>query len=313
MSAPEWVAGAQNDLTVVEAPDLSVLSPLPHGHVPCRDCGIAVPLFAVDVGSTANSVALGKCRVCSARTERAAARAEEHPTLAKRYGTEGARVRVESVLIALEILGATPGEGHRRLDLLLWRLCDLGDDARFARWIRLARGRCAPQPWAHLDSARINNLRAGHAGALADWLADSMPRRDLHCPSGGCLHCGRSSFPLPELGVSRRGGVRLATVRVWRAVSATPAALGMKGARLLQGHLCPDCDAAVREVGAIGPSSRRRAFLDHAKATYDDRTCRRLQKALADVDGLRVPAWISLGRGATRTPWFHQRNLIKLD
>lgn len=310
MSAIEWVAGDESDLMVIEPPDLSALIPLPHGHVPCRDCGIAVPLFAADVTTLRGADSSSRCQACAARAEHADARARQHPTLVKQFGAERARVRVEDVLIALEILGVPPGEGNRRFDLLHWRLGACGSDARFARLLRLSQGRCSAQPWGHVDAARLRDLRIKHAGAMADNLADSMPARDLHCPSRGCLHCGRSSVPLPELGVTRQGGVQLATARIWRAVSASPASLGLKGPKRVSGHLCPDCDLAVRSEGAIGPSARRRAFLEHAKATLDFGRMQQLQRVLADEDDVRVPAWISLGEEATQTPWFYQERLI---
>lgn len=78
---------------------------------------------------------------------------------------------------------------------------------------------------------------------------------------------------------------------------------GPHGTERLEGYLCPTCDRAVREAGAIGPSAMQRSLMLHLGVRQ-----RSLAAVSVELDG--VVGWVALTDPAPNTsPWAHLANL----
>lgn len=93
-----------------------------------------------------------------------------------------------------------------------------------------------------------------------------------------------------------------ARAMVWRPVMTTQTALGRRGPDRVCGHVCPECDAAIDEAGAIGQTAIGWAVITHVGRTSQTRAKR--LRALLDEDFPPVLlGWGVLNRPPNREPW----------
>ncbi|UAL31251.1 hypothetical protein K8W59_07265 [Nocardioides rotundus] len=286
---------------------------LPPGSLACEGCGVAVPTARPTTSVTpstvtslpAKPVQFARCDSCKAVQQQAEDYVTAHPALAARIGTIAVE-RVESVLFGLAIIGQ---EATGDLGFLLPRLHPAAHGVRFANPLSLTRDLCSPYAWSHVTLSQRAELKKAYAAALRDRLSLSAPPVALRCPSGGCLFCGVASVPRAAIQVARGGGAQAATASVWRPVLVSPNGLGAKGPSNIAGHVCPDCNAAIEDAGAVGWPARAQAVV-----TYVGRENRakaeRLRAMLADDFPPQLPAWGAFNLRPNARPWDHLRRVI---
>ena len=84
------------------------------------------------------------------------------------------------------------------------------------------------------------------------------------------------------LGHGRRGGPVATASAVSRPVMTNQTVLGRRGPDRVCGHVCPECDTAIDEAGAIGQTAIRWAVITHVGRTSQTRAKR--LRALLDED-----------------------------
>jgi len=295
--------------------------PLPEGHLPCPLCGIAVPdpdpppAFTdqerATLGWGQRPERFARCAECSRLAEQAAAIVADHPKFAARVGQALARERVEGTLVALSLLGRPTPEDS--IAMLVDRLHVAGNAARWRRPLAPAPGLCSPRPWAHVSLSQRASLRAAFALVLRDRMARHQPPVRLVCPTRGCVLCGVEAVPMAAVEVLRRGGPEAAVIVSWRQVTTTPASLGGKGPQSVRGHLCPPCAEAVESEGAVGPSARHRALVEHVRrGARGERKASRLRALLEEDYPPAVPGWGALPSTTlpNLAPWEHVRRVV---
>lgn len=271
-----------------------------------------------------SSFTLTRCDDCQQMHRRAQAIVDAHPGLSGRVGPELAVERVQSVLVALGLLGGPLLDAEvvdRDLGL---HLRDLGQVGSSVAWQgRAVAGRCDPYPFAHVRMSERLRLRAAYAGMLRERISLTAPPVKVPPPevpgysvqpawNRGCLFCGLGHLALPAAQVQRLGGRAVASASMWTLLLTYASALGggPSPARI-EGYLCPRCNDAVEEEGAVGPSSLSRALLDAWAA--DDRPAVRekAERLRQDVDlDVRPVGWGALAaRDETvqpnSRPWDH--------
>jgi hypothetical protein len=80
----------------------------------------------------------------------------------------------------------------------------------------------------------------------------------------------------------RRGGPVATASAVSRPVMTNQTVLGRRGPDRVCGHVCPECDTAIDEAGAIGQTAIRWAVITHVGRTSQTRAKR--LRALLDED-----------------------------
>ncbi len=308
---------------------------------PCAVCGQAAPTpngtngrARIDRMSGASealtdmrlvTVMLTRCDDCQTLHRRAQAIVEAHPALVGQVGPELAVERVESVLVTLGLLGAPlldPEAADRDLGLHLRHLGQVGSSLSWQG--RAVAGRCDPYPFAHVRMSERRRLRAAYAGMLRERVSLTAPPVKVPPPevsasvqpppawSRGCLFCGLGHLVLPAAQVQRLGGCAVASRSLWTLLLTHIDSLGGGPSPVrIEGYLCPRCNDAVEEEGAVGPSSLSRALLDAWVA--DDRPAIREkgQRLRQEVDlDVRPVGWGALAvrdesvQPNTR-PWAH--------
>ena len=107
----------------------------------------------------------------------------------------------------------------------------------------------------------------------------------------------------------RRGGPVATASAVSRPVMTNQTVLGRRGPDRVCGHVCPECDTAIDEAGAIGQTAIRWAVITHVGRTSQTRAKR--LRALLDEDFRPVLlAWGVLNRPPNREPWGHLVKVI---
>lgn len=291
------------------------------------DCWAQAPggLMAKAV-SVVPSFMLTRCDDCQALHHRAQAVVDAHPGLSAQVGPELAVERVESVLVALGLLGqALPGADVADRDLgLHLRHLDLAGSS-MAWQGRAVAERCNPYPFAHVRMSERRRLRAAYAGLLRERVALTAPPVKVPPPplegpgtatvpaeARGCLFCGLGHLVLPAAQVQRLGGRAVVSRSMWTlVVTQTDALGGRPSPARIEGYLCPRCNDAVEEEGSVGPSSLSRALLDALAA--DDRPAirekgERLRQEI-DLD-VRPVGWGALAMceetvQPNNRPWSH--------
>ncbi len=290
---------------------------LPPDHLACEGCGVAVdgPVTSVTpvppkTQHTVPSapVSFSRCPQCTLLRDTADAYVSARPALAARLGEHIARERVSSVLFGLAILGKPVPDD---LSGLLPRLHPAAHVVWFRSPSALSHDRCSPYPWAHVTLGQRAALRTAYAAVLRDRLALTQPPVAVACPSHGCLLCGVAAVRRSAIEVSRGGGESATVHTLWRAVTTLPTALGGQGPDHVFGHVCPACAEAIAEAGAVGPSARERAVVEHVRATLGDAKADRLRTLLTDDFPPSLPAWGAVTRPASATPWGHLRRVIQ--
>lgn len=295
----------------------------PPGTLACEACGIAVLQPKPTTTAYPESVTLtgrvqygkpvqfSRCEGCQATRDQADAYVAAHPRLGARAGPEIARERVESVLFGLAVI-AQDATGTD-LTLMLPRMHPASHEVRYSHPKRDTQGRCTQRPWAHVSLTDRATLRKAYADTLRDRLALKQPPAVVRCPSGACLMCGVTSITRSAIEVTRAGSVAAVALAAWRQVWTTPAALGGRGPEQVWGHVCPACDRAIQEEGAVGWPARVQAVAAHLGSSS-------VTKARAfEADVLTgpqpwLPSWSVAGGGkANARPWAHlQRYLDRL-
>lgn len=310
---------------------------------PCAVCGQAAPKpngtngrVRVDLARDSSPAAsnlqlhtllLTRCDDCQEVHRRAQAIVKAHPGLAGQLGPDLAVERVESVLVALGLLGQTlPGPEVRPGDLGL-HLRHLDQAGSSVTWQgRAAAGMCNPYPFAHVRLSERRRLRAAYAGQLRERVALTAPPVKVPPPplegpatatatptstARGCLFCGLGHLVLPADQVQRLGGRTAASRSMWTLVLTHTDALGGRfSPARIEGYLCPRCNDAVQEEGAVGPTSLTRAMLG-ALAADADQTRREKAERLRDESlDVRPIGWGALAvRDQTvqpnSRPWEH--------
>lgn len=291
------------------------LTALREGLLACRSCGFAVSVTPTSTPETITGVAWETpqglshrlkamdnwpppsitvllCRPCREREESA----HLPPALAARLGPEVGRERLVAALDGLAALGVTAPDSVSEADLIR-HMNVPGQHARWiARFVPMGtpgqnRKTAARVPWAHVSQEQRAALRQGYAAVLAAVTARHAPERHLPPPSGppGCLMCGIATVTLTASRVVALGGIEAATNSVWtHRVVTSPAVLGGRGSRPVKGHTCPECTAAIRETGSIGPTASERSYALHLREVGRDEEAR-----LVREEGLvRLPCWV---------------------
>lgn len=324
---------------------------------PCAVCGQAAPkpngtngrvqinrwaqapggqLMAQAVSVVA-SFMLTRCDDCHEMHRRAQAIVKAHPGLAGRRGPDLAVEGVESVLVALGLLGAPllgPEVADRDLGLHLRHLDQAGSSVAWQG--RAVAGMCNSYPFAHVRLSERRRLRAAYAGLLRERVALTAPPVKVPPPrpepgpastisaAGGCLMCGLAAQTLPADAVARLGGADAAAREVWTAkwVSSAAALGGRPSPAPISGHLCRVCAEAAEAAGALGPTALTLALISalapNAAARLDPDPMDRLALGPGQLRG-----WGALVADAARsqlpapppgrTPWAHLGTPAELD
>ncbi|OLT11718.1 hypothetical protein BJF79_23640 [Actinomadura sp. CNU-125] len=204
--------------TTAETAPTALVS-LPEGRHACADCGQAcpegaavcerVPVFrgrpsldpSTPPPALAGYVLLSRCPSCSERPAAA-------DRLAKALGSfrrdglilhgPALRDHLVAALCGLEAAGGTaaPPDDPRELLSVFEAVYEGLASARSARWASVARpGRCAPEPWAHVDEETRAALRSVAGRLMAVRVAAGAPPVEL-APLGAaapCAACPRSA------------------------------------------------------------------------------------------------------------------------
>lgn len=310
--------GARTAMTDAEAAALRAKVPddparLPENSLACEACGVAVPVppephrepLLPQVGEKAlpHREKFARCPECAKVREQAEQYVAKHPALAARMGPWIARERIESVLLGLTILGRPLDVDD--LGLLLPRMHPPSHEVWFNDPLTPTRGgRCSPHPFAHVTLTQRAELRKAYAAVLRDRLAKTQPSVPVRCPSAACLLCGVGKVERSALEVARRGGPIASASTVWRPVMTSQTALGRTGPDRVTGHVCPACNSAIEEAGAIGQTAIGNAVLAHV-AIRAPKKAKRLLTMLEDDFPPRLLGWGVLNQRPNPEPWWH--------
>lgn len=283
------------------------------GRLACAECGVSVkastPVMVVPLingtrvdGSAprkVGQVALARCPGCTERHRLAEEIADSHPAARKAVGGL-VTAAVDHALLGVQLLGK-PVPGVDVSDRVLGSLLrNLSRAAGVAAWSSAPReGVCSPYPWAHVrTTVRARILRAW-VGHLNDLESAGRPDVSVRPPSaeppgrgmmlaGACLFCGRPAVVVP----ARQVHGQPSALRWWTSRSAVPSASlgGPTTAAGVKGWLCSDCDLAVADDGAIGPTSIRIALARHADDVGDSEWAKSLR-----AHDWTFPTWAGLG------------------
>lgn len=310
-------AGRALRMTDQDAERLRALVPddpvrLPDGHLPCEACGIAVPVdvFAEVLGTKkARRAPYAQCRDCQLLHQQAVEFAHQHPFLNSRLGVPVVVDRIEWTLWALAVIGQTMRPGD--VGVMLTRLYGLGQKASFRGSAERARRECSPYAWAHVGLSERAALRAAFGAALRDRLALRQEPVVIACPSTACLMCGIATITRPAIEVSRRGSVGATQLATWRAVLVDRTSLGgPPRPERVEGHVCPDCTAAIDEVGGVGWRARARAVVSYVGHSAPLKA-KRLRLMIDGDFPPALPAWGVSGQPPSAEPWAHLRRAIE--
>lgn len=308
---------------------------------PCAVCGQAAPKpnesngrVRIDRTTNASPAAsdlrlttfvLTRCDDCQAVHRRAQAIVKAHPGLAGQRGPDLAVEGVESVLVALGLLGQTlPGHevADRDLGLHLRHLDQAGSSVTWQG--RAVAERCNPYPFAHVRLSERRRLRAAYAGLLRERVALTAPPVKVPPPplggpatptaeARGCLFCGLGHLVLPAAQVQHLGGRAAVSRSLWTLVlTHTDALGGQLSPSRIEGYLCPRCNDAVQEEQSVGPTSLTRALLDALTISDDLHTRETAEKLRTEGADVRPVGWGALaardsGRVPNIEPWEHMR------
>lgn len=293
------------------------------GRIACAWCGMSAPRPAsaeefrdIDVTSHAgrvlstSRVEMTRCVGCADRRADADVLVASHPTLAGAHGPDKALGMAEGVLAALALLGRPPVAeeiSDNDLGLLVRHLSLPG---RSLAWRHQAtRGQANPYPFAHVTLTARAQLRTAYAAMLAEQVAQQSPPVRLAPAVGeGCLLCGVDGVSMPAGQVQRHGGREVATIAVWRNLTAPTEALGGPSSpESITGQVCPPCSAALDSVGSVGPSALERALVAHLSRSGRTADAERVQAAISGGGLVGLVGWAGLPapRVANREPWAH--------
>lgn len=191
-----------------------------------------------------------------------------------------------------------------------------------------------PRPWAHVRASDRLRLRRAYVDMMAVRIARTAPPVKVPPPRavpsvlqapdnravtrlpGACLMCGIGAVPVPAMRVVRSGGMENVVREVWTERTWESHLLGAsRSPRMVIGHLCPECDAAVMYAGALGPSALERAVAVHLRVQgrWDDG-----RHTLENVHGWAALALRSDGTATTpppppnSEPWAHLSGLERV-
>lgn len=290
----------------------------------CATCGAAVPDGRVTEAKDVTVVSpggqrhqertldLSTCAACSRAQEQVARIVAAHPALVASRGPGGAQRVVANVVTALAVIAQPlPRADVPDADLasLVHHLSAPG--SRLAARLHVSQpGEVAPYPFAYLDQAAVEEVRAAYGGYLHERVARSAPPVRLTPSEGsarpGCLACGAGWVVVPAARVARDGRDAVRS-QVWRYLVVGVSALGGTGPETLKGHLCPACASAVESVGSVGPSALARAWVAYLRSHGAQQVALAVEQAERD-GGLRgLVGWGSLAAGTppNTVPWAH--------
>ena len=186
-----------------------------------------------------------------------------------------------------------------------------------------------PVRWAHWRESERRAVKVAYIDTLAERLSAQAPPVKLAPPTvsadnlvrgvipidGGCMFCGISTQSMPAREVVRHGGIEAAAKKVWgRRTNVKSDSLGGRRSPMtFAGHLCTHCLTALNRVGAIGPTARERAIIEHLGLTHRWGADYSLNDSMA-WGGLVASAKIAGSNppAANTSPWAHLGNLSEL-
>jgi len=296
---------------------------LKDGELACRSCGVGVKrsssrnvetldvlspraaiVSAIGLPVPTAGMATALCQGCADRIARAERVVDSHG-LNFVYG-DAATDHVNAALEALDVLrirGArtdalTTAAGVRDfVDTLAWVGSRATWAARFAP-LQLPGadpGTCAVGRWSHVSREDVGLIASEYRTLVHRRMEVPMPYTPPAREGGlrGCLLCGVGSIVTTEsLAADAWGSLeRVQTGTIGGANRASSA----------RGHLCPNCRAAVEQVGAPGMSAVERALMNHLgfKVRYGS--------TVNFTDESVVHGWAALppGTPANDEPWAH--------
>jgi len=253
-------------------------------------------------GGRATAVPVAKCSTCAARDRVSIDLAQRYlpggVTLGDyRYGLKDAVSMLVDSRVAIDAAGMEPAPVQSFTNpgaVLAVEIEHLSRAVRGLRWrdrlspptslvadpVRTVRpGTANARPWAHLEEKDFARLRKAVGLTLTERLALRAPTVALAPPglserevgsgrttvAAGCLYCGVGSVKMTALAVARHGGPEATARTVWTLRKVNPAALGgQRGASLLVGWLCPQCEKAAVAEGSANSASA----MEGALSTY---------------------------------------------
>lgn len=312
-------------------------TPLRDGQLACEHCGVAVdepahvvthhalltPREGVDGGPFPPRAVPGTvplrfavCEPCHAVQTRASELVKAHPHLVQTWGRIVAAERLTAALLAVgaverELIELDAGSLYSLILMLGLEGGVLTYSRRYGavESVRATVKDAASEPWSHTTGRD----RLGVVLKYLVWRRMEAVRNDPPVPvappagDAGCLLCGLAHVEVPAPAVVRYGP-KEAAGRVWTPRTATVSSLRGQGhshaqGQSVSGHLCPACEAATQDVGALGISTVERAFAAHLSATGTARSVAALEDVRAGVTA-GVHAW-ALSDAPAGAPWAH--------
>ncbi|MGR2751492.1 hypothetical protein [Agromyces arachidis] len=250
---------------------------------------------------TPHTVSLTRCDHCREVHERAASLLDAYPRVQAQMGSRSVGMhRVEAALNALDAIGrGMPIHTDGSLRLLVEHMTAAGVAVRWAARYSPVRtkdaheGEAASQPWGHVTEWQWHDLRKAFAGLLNARVERPLPYSSPI--GGGCMLCGVETVSaLP----SQAAGL-------WTPATASPTAIGgPPRPERLGGYLCPTCQQAREEIGAIGPTTMERSIMLH----FDVQ-----RRSLTATELVGLVGWLATGRDEpNERPWQHVPNIEAL-
>lgn len=319
----------------MNAPVLAALSP---DTLACLSCGQAVPVDETservtltatgrvgvpaplnpDVSPQMIRTEFSRCTTCSNREQAARQILADLPEVVGRFGRDTALHRLTCALDALAALGLPYPATFNAAEvsaLLRHLTMPVRWSARFAP-IALAdarTGTAALRPWEHVTNEMKAEVRSGFAAVLAARVSRTSADLRLTPQEGrACLLCGIGHVTLPAARVNALGGRAAALAATWTPRKINPATIGGPGSpEPIHGSLCPTCDKAATDAGAMGQTAMLTAYAAHLRE--HGRTAE--ADAVRSGEFLRIVGWAGFdhrerrsgrpGVAPNREPWDH--------
>lgn len=303
-------------MTTTASMSITTTVPLEPDDLACLACGRAVaPPHAEQVDfdgwhsatlddprpRNPQTVTLTRCAGCREAHDRAGSLLDAHPRVQTQMGSRSVGMhRVEAALNALDAMKRDlPIHTDASLRLLVEHMTAVGVATRWAARYSPVRAKeardaeAASQPWGHLTEWQWQDLRKAFAGLLNARVERPLPYSSPI--GGGCMLCGVETVSaLP----SQAAGL-------WTPATASPTALGGRPSpELLAGYLCPTCERAHEEIGAIGPTTMERSIMLH----FDVR-----RRSLTATELVGLVGWLATGLDEpNERAWQHVPNIDAL-
>ncbi|MGR0219517.1 hypothetical protein [Agromyces sp. ZXT2-6] len=249
----------------------------------------------------ARTITLTRCDRCRKVHDRAATRLDAYPRVQAHMGSRSIGLhRVEAALNALDAIRRDlPIHTDGSLRLLIEHMTATGVAARWASRFSPVRTKdardaeAASQPWGHLTDWQWTDLRKAFAGLLNARV--ERPLRYGPPIGGGCMLCGVGTISaLP----SQAAGL-------WTPATASPTAIGGRPTpERLASYLCPTCERAREEIGAIGPTTMERSIMLHLDVR---------RRSLTATELVGLVGWLASGVDEPNArAWQHVPNIESL-